>query len=101
MDNLDVDIGWSGRVSTPGTDVCGHLAGRERSHPAMVDSHAVGRQRGQLVPADRGVGARDHRPRVRVGGRFAGEVSGIELGDGGVEVVQLEYDNRRDLVVAS
>ena len=36
---------------------------------------------------------------VCVGGRFAGEVSGVELGDGGVEVVELEQDDRRDLIV--
>ena len=33
---------------------------------------------------------------VCVGGRFAGEVSGIELGDGGIEIVELEQDDRRD-----
>ena len=46
-----------------------------------------------------GVGPRDDRPRVRVGGRFAGEVARIELGDGGVEVVEVEHDDRHDLVV--
>ena len=51
------------------------------------------------MPVDRGEGPRDERPRVRVGCRFAGEVSGIELCDGVVEVVQLEYDDRRDLIV--
>ncbi len=98
VDNLGV--GPDGLVDfPPGMDVCGHLAGRERNHPAMVNRHAVGRIRGQLLPADRGVGSRDHRPRVRVGCRFAGEISGIELGDGVVEVVQLEYDKRSDLIV--
>ena len=53
---------------------------------SMVTQSGV--SRGQLVPVERGVGSRDDRPRVRVGGRFAGEVSGIELGDGGVEVVR-------------
>ena len=46
------------------------------------------RRRWQLVPIDRGVGLRDDRPHVRVRGRFAGEVSGVELRNGGVEVVR-------------
>ena len=37
----------------------------------------------------------DDRPRVRVGGCFAGEVPGIELCEGGVEVVEVERDMRR------
>ena len=35
----------------------------------------------------------------RVGGRFAGEVSGVEFLEGGVEVVGVEHDARRDPVV--
>ena len=50
------------------------------------------------MPVERGVGARDDRPRVRVGGRFAGEVAGIELLEGGVDVVEVERDARRDPV---
>ena len=33
------------------------------------------------------------------GGRFAGKVSGVELRDGGVEVVGVERDVRRDPLV--
>ena len=33
--------------------------------------------------------------------RFAGEVPRVELGDGGVEVVEVEHDDRRDLIVES
>ncbi len=36
---------------------------------------------------------------MRVGGRFAGEVPGVELGEGGVEVVEVEHDARRDPIV--
>ncbi len=36
------------------------------------------------------------RPRVRVGGRFAGEVSGVEFGKGGVDVVGVEHDGADD-----
>ncbi len=34
-----------------------------------------------------------------MGGRFAGEVAGVELGDGGVEVVDVENDACRGSVV--
>ncbi len=53
------------------------------------------------MPIERGVARDDDRPRVRVGGRFAGEVPRIELGDGGVEVVELENDECCDLIVRS
>ncbi len=53
-------------------------------------------RRGEFVSVDRGVGIRDHRPRVRIGGRFAGEVARVELGEGGVDVVEIEHDDRRD-----
>ena len=33
------------------------------------------------------------------GGRFAGEVSGVEFLEGGVDVVEVERDDRRDPVV--
>ena len=46
-----------------------------------------------------GVGPRDDRPCVRVGGGFAGEVSGVEFREGGVDVVEVEHDERRDPVV--
>ena len=65
----------------------------------MVDVHPVRRRRGEFAPVERGVGPRDDRPRVRVGGRFAGEVPGIELLEGGVDVVEVEHDARRDPVV--
>ncbi len=31
-----------------------------------------------------------------MGGRFAGEVAGVEFGEGGVDVVGVEHDVRRD-----
>ena len=51
------------------------------------------------MPVEPGVASRDDRPRVRVGGGFAGEVSSVELRDGGVEVVEVEHDVRRDPLV--
>ena len=51
------------------------------------------------MPVERGVATGDDRPRVRVRGRFAGEVPGVELLEGGVDVVEVEHDVRRDPVV--
>ena len=65
----------------------------------MVDVHPIRRRRGEFVPVERGVGTRDDRPRVRVGGRFAGEVAGVEFLEGGVDVVGVEHDARHDPLV--
>ena len=46
-----------------------------------------------------GIGPRDERPGVRVACRFAGEVPGLELLEGGVDVVGVEQYVGRDLVV--
>ena len=43
---------------------------------------------------ERREGTYDHRPRMRVSGRFAGEVSGIEFLEGSLEVVEVERDER-------
>ena len=98
MHSLDVDAEVRREVPR-GTDVCGHVTGREGCPAPVVDVHPVRRRRGQFVPVERGVGLRDDRPRVRVGGRFAGEVSGVELLEGGVDVVGVEHDACRDPVV--
>ena len=45
------------------------------------------------------IGLRDDRPRVRVGGRFAGEVPGVEFLEGSVDVVEVERDVRHDPLV--
>ena len=54
---------------------------------------------GELVPVESSVSRCDDRPRVRVGASLAGEVSGLELFEGGVDVVGVERDARRDPVV--
>ena len=98
MHGLDVDADvrpWSQR----GTEVCGQVTGREAVAAPMVDVHPVRCRRGNLVPVERGVGPRDDRPCVRVGGRFAGEVSGVEFLEGGVDVVEVERDACRDPIV--
>ncbi len=48
----------------------------------------------EFVPVERGAGPRDDRPRVRVCGRFAGEVPGIEFREGRVDVVGVERRRR-------
>ena len=68
------------------------VAGRERSTPPMIDVHKVRRRRGDFVSVVRGLDLRHGRPYVRVGGRFAGEVAGIELREGSVDVVGVERD---------
>ena len=89
MHSLDVDDDV--RCEVPrGTHVCGQVAGRERSRSPVIDVHPVRHQLGHFAPVGCGKGLRDDRPRVRVGGRFAGEVPGVELLEGGVDVVEVE-----------
>ena len=65
----------------------------------MIDENRIRRRRGRFAPVEPGVDPCNHRPRVRVGGRFAREVSGIELREGGVDVVEVEHDDRCDPLV--
>ena len=51
------------------------------------------------MPVKRGVGRHDERPRLRVGGCFAGEVPGFELRESGVDVVEVERDECDDPLV--
>ncbi len=50
------------------------------------------------MPVESGVGIRDERPYGRVRSRFAGEVTGVKLRDGGVDVVGVERYERCDPV---
>ena len=54
MHSLDVTLDVRGDVLRS-TDVWGHVAGRERSTPPMIDVHPVRRRRGDFVPVVRGV----------------------------------------------
>ena len=65
-----------------------------RYESAVVDGDPV--RRGYFVSVECVVKPRDNRPRVRVSGRFAGEVTGIEFLDGGVDVVGVERYERCD-----
>ena len=79
-----------------GKDVRDEVARRE-SYPApVVDVDPVRRRRRELAPVEHGVGRRYDRPRVRLGGRFPGEVPSVELFEGSVDVVEIEHDSRRD-----
>ena len=78
-------------------DVGGHVAGREGCAASVVDVDPAGRHLGKFSSVEPGKGDREARPRLRVGRSFAGEVAGIELSDGGVEVVEVEDDDRRNL----
>ena len=48
------------------------------------------------MSVERGVDPRHDRPRVRVSGRFTGEVPGVEFFECGVDVVGVERDERCD-----
>ena len=58
----------------------------------VVDIDPIRRRREKLVLVHRGVRTRNDRPRVRVGRRFAGEVSGVKLIKSGVAVVEVQRD---------
>ncbi len=48
------------------------------------------------MPVVPGLNPRHDRPRVRVSGRFAGEVSSVEFFESGVDVFGVEQDPRCD-----
>src|ERR1700733_6056468 len=98
MRSLDEEV--EGLVEVPsGTDVFDAFAGRKRCPPAVVEAHGIRCRRGDFAPIVCNEYTGDYRPGARMGGRFAGEVAGIELGDGGVEVVEVERDHCYDPLV--
>src|ERR1700739_4946224 len=95
---LDIEV--EGLVAIPpGTDVFGTFTGRKRYPPAVGDTHRIRCRRCDFTPIVRNVNTGDYRPCARIRCRFAGEVAGVEFGDGGVEVVEVEHDDRHDLTV--
>src|ERR1700739_3304122 len=87
MHRLDVDAEvW--REVPKGTEGRGQVAGCEWCTSPMVDDDPL--RSGEFLLVERGVDTCDDRPRVRVGGGFAGEVSSIKLGKGGVDIVEVE-----------
>ena len=87
--------------SNSGTEVRGQVTGLDRYERVDGRCSPNPASSEQFVPVERGVGPRDDRPCVRVGGRFAGEVPGVELLEGGVDVVGVERDVRHDPSSAS
>ena len=94
----DVDSGFR-RDVPKGTDVRGQRIWLDCAEVAMVDIRPVRRRRRERAAVQRGVGLRDDRPRVRVGGCFAGKVTGVEFLEGGVDSRRVEHDGRCDSVV--
>src|SRR5215207_4409470 len=64
----------------------------------MVDVDPIRRRRVHLVSIEPGVGMRDDRPRLRKLGGFACKITGFEFLKGCVDVVEVEGDDRRDLL---
>src|ERR1700739_702863 len=80
-------------------DVWDQVTGGVPCSPAVIDIHEVRCRLTQFAQCERGVTSRAERPRVRMGGRLSSEVAGVELGDGGLEVVQVERDVSRQQLV--
>ena len=97
MHGFDADLKLRRQIEE-GMKGWGQVAGAEWCAPAMVDESPV--HCGKFMPVERGVDARDYRPRMRMSGRFAGEVSGFELLEGCDEVVLILYCCPGDQVVA-
>src|SRR5689334_2790537 len=98
MHSLDKDADVL--LEVPGSvDVVSQLAGGDGYCPPMVDVDPIRRRRNPFAPVEGAVALRDGRPRVCVRCGLAGDVACVELGDGSVEVVEVEHDDRRDPLV--
>ncbi len=83
-----LDAGAEVRREVPnGAYGCRQVTRVDRGERPVVDDDPVCRRK--FVPVERGGGPRDDRPRVRVGGRFTGEVPSIEFFEGSVDVVEI------------
>src|ERR1700756_5537789 len=89
------------RVVKHGTDVWDDVARRESYSAPVVNVDKIWRRRGYLVVVECGVNLCHERPRVCMGGCFAGEVAGVEFFKGGVEVVGVELDTGRRPIVGA
>ena len=89
----------SGPRSQPARMYVDHFTGRKRCHPAMIDGHPVRRRRGDFAPIERGEGPAITDQVCAHRRRFAGEVSGVEFLEGGIDVVEVEHDTRHDPLV--
>ncbi len=98
MHNLDVGSDVLVKVN-PGLEVLDPLTWRERGSPTVVDADEIRCKRWKLASVEHRVASSYHGPCVCVGGGFAGEVAGVELGDGCFDVVDVEHDVRSDAIV--
>src|ERR1700730_6997334 len=98
MYDLDMDLDVRRDVEG-GPRVRDYLAGRESNPPPVVDARCVRRKTGYLVPVQRGVSLRGRRPCARIGSCFAGEGPSVEVFKGGVHVVRVEHDVRREPIL--
>src|ERR1700742_2738312 len=96
MYRLNVDAEIWGDVPKL-ADQCGVVPRVRRNEPPVIDGDPV--RRGYFVPVERVVEPRDDRPRLRVGGRFAGEGSGVEFREGSVDVLRVKRDPCHDSLV--
>src|ERR1700742_2888774 len=99
MDRLDVD-GEVRRQVPRGSQGCDRVTGCERCCSTVVDVDPIRCRRWELTPVQCGEDPCDDRPGMRVGGCFACEVTGFELGKGGVDVLEVEYGTCHDTSVA-
>ena len=65
----------------------------------MVDVYQIWCGRGHLTAIERGVYLCNHRPSLEWAAASPASVSGVELRDGGVDVVGVENDDRRHPLV--
>ena len=85
--------------SSPVARLAAIIAGREGCPRRLSMLVKPASLRVVVVTVELGIGTRNDRPGVRMSCRFAGEVSRVELVDGGVDVVQVEQYVGRDLVI--
>ena len=98
MHCLDIDA--EGRSDVPHrTKSCGQICPLDRYERSMIDVNRIRSRRGKFAPIESGMARCNHRPRVRVGRPFAGEVSGVEFRERGVDVVGLDHHDFRNSVV--
>ena len=90
---LDVDPEVRHHIES-GFEGFSQLTRLNRCHSPMVDVDPVRCCWRQLVSIGRGEGLRDERPCVRVSGRFACKVPGIQFVEGSVEIVGIRNSTR-------
>ena len=98
MHGFDVDAGIRSDVPD-GTNRCGQISIIDRHERSMVDVNRFRSRRGKFATIESGGDPRNDRPCVCVGSSFTGEVSRVEFFEGGVDVVWVNHDVRRDPIV--